>query len=199
MKNKALKHLMMSGIVGLVVAGINFAAQATPIQGSIDFDGAATLNGTLGNATSFNSMSGPNGPDPIVLDGNQISDYGTVPGGTPAVFTPFAFDGAQTVPFTLWTFTVGSTIYSFVINSIDPVVVQNSNFLQITGDGTAQITGFDDTPGTWTITDTSADPNAASVTLSASFTVPECTNIGCFLFSLCALACFQHLRKSHSV
>jgi hypothetical protein len=189
------------GVIALMASGLTLAAQATPIQGTIDFDGAATLNGPIGSATGFTSILGTTGPssNPTVIDGDQTLDYSTVPGGTAATFTPFAFDGSQTVPFTLWTFLVGSTTYDFIINSIDQSqTVQTSKGLLITGAGTAQITGFSDTSGIWTITDTTANPNTVHVTFSSSVNVdavPEPASGGIILIGLGALVCFQRLKQ----
>lgn len=164
----------------LIVAGFNLATQADTIQGSIDFDGGATLNGPLSTATSFLTIFGPTGTTPIVINGSQTLDYSGVPGGIPATFNTFAFNGTQSVPFTLWSFSVGTTNYSFEIDTITNAF-QSPNFLDIVGAGTAKISGFTDTPGMWTITSTSAHPNAVRVTFSSSVeAVPEPASIAFF-------------------
>lgn len=200
MKNK-ISRLLIAGTVGLIVAGLNFTAQAqSSIQGSIDFDGAATLNGSLSSATAFISILGTTGAgsQPTVIDGDQTLDYSSVPGGTPADFpaSGFAFDGSESLPFQLWSFTVNSTTYSFEVNSLT-IDEQNAMFLDIWGYGTAHIDGYSDTPGIFTISDTSANPNSVHVTFSSSANVvPEPATAGYFLLGLGALALTWRFRRS---
>jgi hypothetical protein len=157
MKIKLLKQLALGG-AALVVAVLNVSAQDQNvpgnISGQISFVGGATLDGPLATATAFTSFFGPSGVgNPVVLAGSQTGDYASVAGGTPASFTIFTFNpppGGGVNP--LWTFTIGPTTYSFVATSV-AVAFQNPMFLNIQGSGTASITGFTDTGGTWTITD----------------------------------------------
>jgi hypothetical protein len=199
MQTNVLKHLL-AGVTSLIMASLGHPAYAQgSITGTIEFDGGALLNGTIGSATAFDSFYGPLDNNPVVLQYSQSGDYASVPDGTPAAFTTFTFNGPQATPFQLWTFAIGSTTYGFTINSID-YVTQNSNFLDIMGSGTAQITGYYDTPGTWTITDTSANPNSVRVTFSSSITaVPEPTSAGCLLLGLGVLVWFQRLKTGRQI
>jgi hypothetical protein len=159
MKNQVVRTCLLA-VVGFSLTVLPLKA-ATYIYGDIAFTGGATLNGSLATATAFTSIFGPLGPgnDVQVLFG-ATGDYAGVPGGTLATFNAFAFNPAPVTPFTLWTFTVGPTTYRF---DIDSVVIsfqgafQGIGFLNLQGEGTAHITGFDPTPGTWSITDTGAN------------------------------------------
>ena len=135
--------------------------KATPVQGSINFDGEATTNtGSLATATAFTSITGT-----FVDPATQTGVFASVPNYTPVTFTPFSFSASGVTP--LWTFTIGSTTYSFDATSI-VVETQNSTFLNIEGSGVAHVTGYTDAVGTWSITDTGNGPN---------FTFGEGTNV----------------------
>jgi hypothetical protein len=119
--------------------------QAGPINGSINFDGIATSDtGMLGNASSLTITDTSVYPQ-------ELGSYAPVPTGTPAAFTPFSLTAAGVTP--LWTFTSGGLTYSFDATSI-VVVKQTNAFLDLEGNGNANITGFTETSGMWSITDT---------------------------------------------
>lgn len=183
MKNPRMKRIA-GGLAIVIIAAFSFAAQAVvpSINGSITFYGGAVLNGSIGTATEFMSYSGPvGGTDPLVLDMSQTGDYASVPGDTPVAFSPFTFSPAPTAPFTLWEFTVGGISYSLTATSVH-VEVQDSHFLDIQGEGTVSITGYADTPGTWTIADTGSTPVLSFG--AATVAVPEPSAITLILFLL---------------
>ncbi|HEY1765370.1 MAG TPA: hypothetical protein VGF85_10635, partial [Opitutaceae bacterium] len=136
----------------------------TPISGSINFDGVAkTDTNNLGSATAFTSISG------VTVVPVETGNYvGTT--GAAATFTPFSFSASSVTP--LWTFMVAGVTYSFDAVGPITIVTQNNNFLNIQGSGWATETGFDATPGTWSITDT-AQGKITTFTFGASSTVPD--------------------------
>ena len=133
-------------ILALATAfGLCGSLQAGEISGSINFDGVATTDtGMLGNASSL-TITGTS------VYPQELGSYASVLPGTPAAFSPFSLTAAGVTP--LWTFNSGGLTYSFDATSIH-VVKQTNNFLDVEGDGNANITGFTTTPGTWSITDT---------------------------------------------
>jgi hypothetical protein len=154
------RRAQVAWLLGSFVLAGSFAmnAQADPplINGSIQFSGGATLDtGNLATAAAFTSIFGPGGPGtmPVVLGGGtSTDDYAGVPDGTLVSFQTFGFaTSSPVVP--LWSFTVGTTSYSFDASS-EAIVYQDGNFLDIQGNGIAHITGFSDTAGTWEVTDT---------------------------------------------
>jgi hypothetical protein len=149
MKNHFFK-LSACGVVALVLGVIPLNA-ATYISGEIAFTGGATMNGPLGSATAFSSFFGPtpgSGPAVILATG----DYSAIPIGTAATFTPFTFNPQPLVSAELWTVSFGGITYSFDLTSVQ-IEYQSANFLNIKGTGVAHVTGFDPTPGTWSIAD----------------------------------------------
>lgn len=143
---------------GLVI--LSLTAQAQIFTGSIGFHGGATLDVPLGSATTLSSYVGPDGTgNPVVLDGSQSGLFASVPGGTSVTFTPYVFNPAA-VSANLWTFASGGDTYSFEITS-ETSYFQNSNFLNLSGDGTVivRIGGVGGNvvatvPASWSVTDT---------------------------------------------
>lgn len=139
-------------------------AHATPIDGTINFDGEATTNsGNLATATSFTSIIG------TMVVPQETGSYAAIPAVTPVTFTPFSFSAAGVTP--LWTLTLAGITYSFNATSI-VVDAQNANFLNISGTGIASITGDTSTAGTWSITDTSVG-GSPTFTFGADSVVPD--------------------------
>jgi hypothetical protein len=156
-KTSFLKQLACGAVAMMIAASFNLSAKAQGyIDGTISFDGGATFDLPLGIATKFTSIFGLGvGGLPQVLSatGDYATTVPTVPMGTPANFTPFTFIPSPGSSFPLWSFSYGGINYSFQADAIT-FLYQNSMFLNISGTGTAGITGFLDTPGTWSIVDT---------------------------------------------
>ena len=167
---------LTAGVAGLMVAGVALTAQAVPINGSIIFTGGATVNNTgLGDATEFIGFSSLN-----VLGGAESGSYlplngGGTFGGTLS-FSPFGFGGnvLNPNPVVLWQVTAGGLTYSFVANSVT-IDYQATEFLNVSGTGTAKITGvgspYNDTFGSWTIATTTQGGGSAVFTFGASTVV----------------------------
>ncbi len=166
------------------------AIDPPPIDGSIVFSGAATLNAPLPSATSFTSIFGVgSNPDPSVV--GESGDYNSVTLGTQATFTPFTFIPAAT-DFTLWSFMFGGATYSFEATT-GMSVFENANFLNISGNGIASITGFADTSGTWSITSTGAGASPTFSFGAGSVAVPEPSTFALLIFL--APLCWILLRR----
>jgi len=144
------KLIILSIAVALMAfVGSSVTVQAQPITGSIGFSGSYTPNTTpLSAATSVTFPA--NGQ--YVANGQQFGTYASVPNGTLATFYGFTFS-PPTPPVTpLWTFTIGTTVYSFNATTMSSSYNGTLNNWNIGGAGTALITGFDNTPGTWNLT-----------------------------------------------
>jgi hypothetical protein len=145
---------ILLAILAATVLGLG-AANATQINGTVGFTSAANTtggsfvpDGSGGGTVNFNNPLHVNfGTD----------DYSTVPVGTAADFASITFDsaghlvGGGNIPE--WTFTVGSTVYSFDLLSLQSASFHsgNPNALALMGQGTAHITGFDDTFATFAL------------------------------------------------
>jgi hypothetical protein len=151
------KIILVCGLVFGLIGIMAFNAAATPISGDISFAGGTTLDSTnLTLATQFLSF--------FDVKATSVSgDYSTVLPGTAVTFTPFVFSPPTPAVTPLWTF----DIYSFDATSV-AVQFASSTALVVGGLGTGHITGFDDTPGTWTVT---ANSGKTTFSFSASTVV----------------------------
>ena len=163
MRNNLLTSVASVFALGLASTVLCERAVATPISGEISFSGSYTVNNpNLVTASEFDSFSG------VTVSANPTGDYSGT-GGTDVTFTPFSWDAF--VPVTpAWTFIVGPNTYSFDYSSLT-IDYNSSTVLVLSGTGLASITGFDDTPGIWSIT-----ANTFGTTFSfssTSATVPD--------------------------
>lgn len=136
------------------------SSQAAYISGEIEFFGVGQLNTGPATATSIDFR--------VVSTTLAFGDYAPIPFGAPATFTDFAFGAPGTVgpnaQTPLWTLTQGLTTYWFDLASITINQYVGTQRL-LEGDGTAYITGFDPTPGHWSL---STSGSRASVTFSSA-------------------------------
>ncbi|HEV2207707.1 MAG TPA: PEP-CTERM sorting domain-containing protein [Verrucomicrobiae bacterium] len=175
---------ILAGLCSLVVGGWCAPVLAdTPITGQIQFGGGANLNGSLGTATGFSSFFGPLGTGTPEVAYGSSGTYASVPVGTGATFSNFSFSPAPVTPFSLWSFSVGTTEYSFDVTSLT-IAAQNASFLDLQGTGVAHVTGLTDTTGNWSITDTGTGP---MFTFGNLTNVPEPATSGLILLGLTAL------------
>jgi hypothetical protein len=152
----------------LVLAASAFAG-AAPIVGNVHFIGTGVFNGTPAAATSISF------PWSVEIAEN-ISDgsYAGLNAATTAVFQNLAMGPQFNLPElnidNLWSFSDGGLTYSFDLTKITLNEMAGTQRV-LEGLGVAQITGFDDTPGFWTL---STSGTSASVSFS-SFTssVPD--------------------------
>jgi len=132
-----------------------FAATASPgqaavITGTVDFTGTTAINGTGPlDASAFTSFTG------VAVDVGTGAYSGTV--GTAATLKPFSFNPTITPISALWSFSVGSTVYSFDLTSLVkdfqgvPADAPGLGTIRVSGTGTAHITGYTDTPASFVL------------------------------------------------
>jgi hypothetical protein len=178
MKKIILACSLVLGVIGIMA----FNAAAIPITGDISFAGGTTLDNTnLDLATRFLTFS-----NVVVEAASGTYGSGAVPIGTPVTFTPFVFNPPAPGVTPLWTFGVASTTYSFDATSVI-LKFADSTGLVVGGLGVGHIGGFEDTPGSWTIT---ANSGTATFSFSASTVVepvPEPSILLLFGFGLLGL------------
>ena len=150
---------------GFVTAGFTaHQANAVMINGNITFAGGAVFDtDSLATATRVDAFS-----DVTVQsrDGDFtafINDDDPVTMSTPWIFSPSTFTP------NLWS--VGGFSYDLATST---VVLQNADFLLITGTGTIFGNGFDPTQGTWSFTAQSPSANGVfSFSASGGFLTPD--------------------------
>lgn len=139
------------------------SAMAAPITGEIGFTGIMTKytpTGNIATATGLdfasavvNTASGSFSPIPVLPP-------------TAVTFKDFVFNPPAEVD-NLWQLTYDSVTYAFDLKDI-AVVFQSSAGLILEGTGILHVTGYDDTPGSWTFSG-----QRTGMTFSAASTVPE--------------------------
>ena len=148
---KLIKPLL-AGLTAVVVAsGLAISAQATQISGTIGFTSAPNTTASFLTNNGGGSFT-LNFSNPMHVNFGS-DDYLGVPIPTDTNFAPITFTnggGLTSTNSPEWTFTVGSTTYSFDLLSLMTATYHvNSNgtsALTLMGDGIAHITGFEDTP-----------------------------------------------------
>jgi PEP-CTERM motif len=166
------RRAFTAAIAGITVAVAPMAAQAQSISGTISFTGGANLDEPIATATQYISYFGVSTPNPVVLGGSQTGTFAAVPAMTQVTFLPFTFL-PFTAPQTLWSFTSGGDTYSFTATSLTDI--NQVGYLNIQGSGTLSVTGFANTPATWSYTDTGS---GTAVSFGASITAtPEPSTI----------------------
>ena len=146
-KCKFIPTALTATMVMAGLAGIN--ANANQFNGAIAFSaaGVTTDNTVLSAAHNF-SLTG-------AFTTEETGEYATlgVTDFTPVNFNGFTFNPPVSSVTPLWVFNLGSTVFSFDATSVDSqwVLGVGGGEWVITGDGIASITGFTDTPGTYTV------------------------------------------------
>jgi len=122
---------------------------ATQIYGSASFQGAVTTSGNADSATTTISFTNPGW---TIASG--VGNY-SFP-GTSVSFTSFSFSGTGDRATLLGSgmpegrFTLGGRNYSFALTALVNAMLTNGTMF-VSGTGIAHITGFDDTPASFTL------------------------------------------------
>lgn len=164
-----IKQWMATGVLVLAAA---FSAQAlaVPITGEVFTEGRfRTDTDNLATATWVTF--------PHAWTTSGTGDYSAVNGNRREVsYRSFTFNPGLSGPVDpLWSFTVGTDTYSFVMNSVG-IVTQSATELSLVGLGMLYITGFDPTPGIWEFTASNMCGTEACIgrfKFSANSSVPE--------------------------
>lgn len=156
--------------VAAAIAGFGVSVQAVPyIDGSITFNAqSVTVNGSFVKGTGETKFTAIKSPTVATV----TQDYSLIPVNTAATFNPFTFAPLK-APNPEWSVKFGGKTYSFIFSSVTTVYAF-PDFLAIAGTGTADITGYLPTPGTWSITDTQTGKSAITFSAATSVTpVPD--------------------------
>jgi hypothetical protein len=138
-------------------------AQATQINGIINFAGAVQLNGPFGTATAVTAWLNPH------VEAGSTGDFAGIPVNTAVSFTaPWQFSPSTPVP-NLW------SVAGFTFDLLSSTVVTHtSGFLSIEGNGIVSGNGFEPTPMTWSFTSQNKGGSTFSFSATgATTTVPD--------------------------
>jgi VPDSG-CTERM motif len=149
--SKALLALLATGVLSCAL--LSQEAQATPINGTIQFAGAVAFNtNSLATATRVNTWFDVfnNAGFSNVTGGNTGDFAGIAPGTQAAMAQPWTFKPSTATPG-LWS--VGGFTFDLLTAS---VVTQNPSNLTIEGTGIVSGNGFDTTNMDWNFTSQSS-------------------------------------------
>lgn len=184
-----MKTLLLATAAAALLAAAH-TANAAPIT-----DGSTiSLNGANSYSASSIDFSGPGN---IGAASGDFAAAGISPCFGCAMFTDF--DTSTGTPFTLYTATEGTLTTSLTINT------DTFNFnpgpplpsLSVSGEGTLELTGFDPTPGVYTVT-TQGPNDDVIVTFSVTSmaqAVPEPASLALLGISLLGLG-FIHRKRA---
>lgn len=144
--------LKITALLGALIVSAT-SAFGVSINGSIAFDGSLVVDQPIENSPSefleFTTIK--------VSTGTQSGDYfGTA--GSIVSMNVFSFSPFNGPISELWSFSHNGLDYSFDLNSVASITVSplagGLYTLSVAGSGVAHITGFDSTPGVFSITTT---------------------------------------------
>ncbi len=187
------KLLVVCSLVVMLIGVTAFNAAALQFTGDISFSGGVTPKDSGGFAT-YNYLNAIQLTFPSLAVITAVDgQYAGLPTYTQIVTFNTVTYNPVTVPITpLWTFVNGSLTYSFGATSMT-VSDWSANSIKLVGVGSASITGFDASPGTWLITGNSAGQTASFS--SSAAVVPEPSTLLLMGSGLLSLFGLLALRK----
>ncbi|HEY8996192.1 MAG TPA: hypothetical protein VIM71_16115 [Lacunisphaera sp.] len=134
----------LAGIL-LLALGLAGSVSATPITGSIAFNGTPNFDDSpLSNATGITGYDFA-----YTAFIQQTGDYASLPNFLPVTFYPFIFSPPDQSVVPLWSFSHAGLTYSASITSMVSNFNAALNIWNFGGSGILSITGFEDTAAAW--------------------------------------------------
>jgi hypothetical protein len=136
-------------------------AQATPINGIINFAGAVQLNGPFGTATAVTAWLNAH------VEAGSTGDFAAIPVNTAVAFTaPWQFSPSVPLP-ALW------SVAGFTFDLLTSTVIMHTNsVIAIEGTGVVSGNGFEPTQMTWSFTTQNRGGSTFSFSATGA-TVPD--------------------------
>jgi len=129
----------------LLALGLVTSAVASPITGSISFNGTPNFDDSpLSDATEIISYNSAH-----IAFIQQTGDYASLPNLLSVTFSPFMFAPPDQTVSPLWSFEHDGLTYSGSVTSMISSFDANSNIWNYGGGMVLSITGYDDTLADW--------------------------------------------------
>jgi hypothetical protein len=150
-----MKNSLIKALAAVTLITVGATVQAIPITGSVNFEGGTVhLNGPLTSATAITAFGG----SPVVNGNIGVAPTGAYAGtqgsavtfGSGFTFSPSA-SYVDAPP--LWTFTYLGNVYSFDLQNVASSIGVGPS-LNLAGTGVLSITGYANTPGSFTFAST---------------------------------------------
>lgn len=183
---KKILFALMTMLLGTVLLAGN--AMALPITGEISFSGNfSPIGGTGSNGLA--DATGVSFSNPQTVGDYPSGSFAGL-GGSTADFTAFTFSTLPVEP--LWAIPDFATeTYSFDLTGVN-IVLQNFNYLILSGTGILHASPFDDTLGTWTFSGDTAGGGSFCFS-SGTAAIPDPAAV--FLLGSACLIGFSGLRR----
>jgi hypothetical protein len=153
-----MKRLAFAFLALATALAITPAALATPISGTLGVTGGDDVwNGT---GITFDDTS--------ATATDATGEYGTVLGIAPATSPTTINNNLTFATPDVLTFTVGSATATFTITGSLDILLNNDEFLDMSGTGALALTGYDPTPGTFSF-DSTDSSYSSGATGSSTF------------------------------
>jgi len=169
MKNRS-KTLLAALTIGMLSCGLSTEqAQATPIQGIINFGGAVQLNGPFATATAVTNWLNAH------VEAGTTGDFAGIAVNTPVAMSSWTFAPSTPTP-SLWS--VGGFTFDLLSST---VVTHNNQFLTISGSGIVSGNGFDATAMEWSFSIQNRGGTIFSFSATNGVAVPDGGSAICLL------------------
>lgn len=160
--------------VGAMVAAV--PASASLINGTLDLTGSVTISGSWDTPTGISFV---NNKFQVPLGDPGTGDLSYIPDGT--IGNIQNLNLASFVPVSdFYDITVGPTMLTFNLDSITDVLTgttSNGKFITVTGNGTFDMTGKDNTPATFSLTTQCVNAACTSLTTKVSFSATTASSV----------------------